>query len=174
MTTIQTREAGGLEALGRHLATGLLGAAAFGVAAATGHGPLLMARGAWMGPALFVGGAALATPPLYMFGALAGSRQTAQSVALRCGRSLAAVGTALLGLAAPAAYLSATLTTRSGPVLLTLSCVVIGTAGIAAITRETLDIERKESAKIAAVLWAVFALALGVRLMASLSSRGAA
>jgi hypothetical protein len=162
-----------MEAPGRELALGLLGSAAFGGAAAVGHGPWMAARGAWMAPALFVGGALLATPPLYMFKALAGSRQSALSTAQRCTRALAAVGTALLGLAAPAAYLSATLTTRSGPLLLLACCAVVGCAGIAAITGETLLSERKEGSRAATALWAVFAMLLGVRLLSELIKKGA-
>lgn len=171
MTTL-TMKNEGTEALGRHVALGVLGTAAFGVAAAAGHGAVAMAKGAWMGPALFVGGAALAAPPLYMFGALAGSRQTARATAERCGKSLAAVGTALMGLAAPAAYLSATLTTKSAPALLGLCCVALGTAGVVAVARASLQVERKEKARTAVILWSLFALALGVRLMVAIGKAG--
>ena len=50
----------------RSLALGLAGAVAFGATAGIGHGAAAMLRGAWMSPALFVGGALLATPPLYL------------------------------------------------------------------------------------------------------------
>jgi hypothetical protein len=127
-----------------------------------------------MAPALFVGGALLATPPLYLFRALAGGRQSAAATAARCARTLAAVGTALLGLAAPAAYLSVTLTTRTGPLLLVVSCAAVGCAAISAITRETLQGERRDGPRAATILWTVFAVLLGLRLMIELLRKGGA
>lgn len=156
----------------RDLALGLLGSAAFGGAAALGHGPWAVARGAWMAPALFVGGALLAAPPLYMFGALAGSHQSALAVLSRSTRALADVATALLGLAAPAAFLSVTLTTGTAPLLLTLCCIVAGAAGVIVVTRETLRVERREKVRAAAHLWALFALALGLRLLLEIARKG--
>lgn len=170
MTALASTETTG--ALGRDLALGLLGSAAFGGAAALGHGPWTVVRGAWMAPALFVGGALLAAPPLYMFGALAGSRQRALVVAARCARSLAAVATVLLGLTAPAAFLSVTMSTQTAPMLLLLSCATLGLAGVFAITRETLTIERKDKVRTAAFLWTLFAIALGLRLLIELLKKG--
>ncbi len=171
MTTITNDDRTGAAALGRQLAVGALGAAAFGVAAATGHGALAMTRAVWMGPALFVGGAALATPPLYLFGALAGSRLPAVGAADRCGRALAAVGTALLGLAPAAAFVSTTMRTFTAPLLLVVTCAVAGGAGVAAVTTETMRSDRRPGVHLAALLWTGFALALGVRLIVALSHR---
>lgn len=155
--------------LGRGLSVGLLGSAAFGVSAAVGHGPAAMAQGAWMGPALFVGGAALATPPLYMFSALAGGRVSVKEALSRTSGALGAVATALVGLAAPAAYLSTTLRTDLAPTLLVLCCVIAGGSGVVAITRASLRTEARPEARFAALLWAAFALALGARLMIAIA-----
>jgi hypothetical protein len=154
--------------LSRDLATGILGSAVFGVAAAAGHSPRSMLQGAWVAPALFVGGAALATPPLYLLGALSGGRTSVAGTLASTSRSLAAASTALLGLSAPALYLSVTMRTDTGQGVLLLASVVVGAAGIAAVLRERLQAERTDAARLAAVAWCAFALMLGARLISSL------
>ncbi len=152
----------------RDLATGALGSAAFGAAAMAGHGVRAMGAGAWMGPALFAGGALLAMPPQYLFTALAGGRTTPADVLTGSSRVLAAVGVALLGLAAPAAFFSATLRTFTGAALLVLTVVSLGVVGIASLAWARLRVEDGFAARCGAVAWFVFALALGGRLMIAL------
>jgi hypothetical protein len=125
-----------------------------------------------MAPALFVGGAALAMPPLYMFGTLLGGRSSLTEIVTRVSATLGSVAMALLGLAAPAAYLSVTLRTSLGPVLLILTAVIAGTAGILAVLREALLAESEPAPRLALVGWTFFALALGGRLLWSIARSG--
>jgi ABC-type transport system involved in multi-copper enzyme maturation permease subunit len=122
-----------------------------------------------MAPALFVGGAALALPPLYMFGTLLGGQSSLSQIVGRLSGTLASVSLALLGLAAPAAYLSVTLRTTLGPLLLVLASIVVGTAGVAAVLRESLDAEPAPRPRAALLGWGAFALALGGRLLWSIA-----
>ena len=154
----------------QHLALAVLGSAAFGAASAMGSGVHAMVKGAWMAPALFVGGALLAMPPQYLFPALAGGRTTRNEVLTGTSRVLAAVATVLLGLAAPAAFFAATLHTVSGFALLLLTMVTLGGTGIFALTGARLAREETFGARGAALAWCVFALALGGRLMISLGN----
>ncbi len=147
----------------RSLALGLAGAAAFGAAAGLGHGAAAMLRGAWMSPALFVGGALLATPPLYLAGTWSSARAPAEELVSHVASVVGAAGVVLLGLAAPAAYFSATLRTPSAWALLVVTAVVVGATAVRALARRTL------SHGTAAALWTLFAFALGVRLVLALS-----
>jgi len=151
-------------AVPRSLALGLAGSAAFGAAAGLGHGAAAMLRGAWMDPALFVGGALLATPPLYLASAYAGSRSTAEEIVAEVSSVLGDTGVVLLGLSAPAAFFSATLHTGSAWGLLSVTVVAIGFAAVRAVSKRALAHRLT-----AATLWTLFALALGVRLALALS-----
>jgi hypothetical protein len=152
----------------RGFAMGVLGSAAFGAAAAVGHGTQLVVKGAWMAPVLFVGGALLAMPPQYLVSALAGGRATPGDVLSTTSKALGAVATVLLGLAAPAAFFSATLHTLTGSVLLLLALVALGSTGVVAMTVQRAARETKAAAQLGALAWCVFALALGGRLMVAL------
>lgn len=175
MTTEVTMEAPGDEApartatVMRDLAMGVFGSAVFGAAAAVGDGVHSIARGAWTAPALFVGGALLAMPPQYLFTALAGGRTTPGEVLTGTSRVLAGVATVLLGLAAPAAFFSATLHTNTGLGLLVAVVVSLGTLGVVALTGSRLANEESFGARCAAFAWCLFALALGGRLMSALA-----
>lgn len=153
-----------VSALPRGLAVGLAGAVAFGAAAGLGHGAGALLRGAWMSPALFVGGALLATPPLYLASSASGSPSTAEEVVAGVTDSLGRTGIVLLGLAAPAAFFSATLRTPTVLALLVGVGVVVGAVAVRAVSRQTLS-----HAPVATWLWTAFALALGVRLLAALA-----
>ena len=150
-------------AVPRGLAVGLAGAAAFGAAAGLGHGAGALLRGAWMSPALFVGGALLATPPLYLASTASGSRATAEEVVAGVSDALGRTGVVLLGLAAPAAFFSATLRTPTAWALLGCAVLAVGAVAIRGVSRETL---RHPAAT---WLWTVFALAVGVRLLTTLA-----
>jgi hypothetical protein len=149
----------------RGLALGFAGAVAFGAAAGLGHGVAALARGAWMSPALFVGGALLAAPPLYLAASYSGSRASAEEVIAEIADVLGRAGVALLGLAAPAAFFSATLRTPTAWALLVGLAVVVGAVAVRAIARRTLA-----HALGPAWLWTAFALALGVRLVLALAT----
>lgn len=153
----------------RDLAMGVFGSAVFGAAAAVGDGVHTIAKGAWIAPALFVGGALLAMPPQYLFTALAGGRTTPGEVLTGTSRVLAGVATVLLGLAAPAAFFSATLHTLTGLGLLLAVVVTLGSLGVVALTGSRLANEESFAARCAAMAWCVFALALGGRLMFALA-----
>lgn len=159
-TTLSLPEA----AVPRSLAFGLAGAAAFGAAAGLGHGAAAMLRGAWMAPALFVGGALLATPPLYLASAYGGSRATAEEIVSEVSSVLGDTGVVLLGMAAPAAFFSATLHTASAWALLAVTVVSVGATAVRAVSKRTLA-----HGLAAASLWTLFAFALGVRLALALS-----
>ncbi len=150
-------------ALPRSIVLALIGAAAFGAASGLGHGAASTLRGLWMSPALFVGGALLAAPPLYLASTRAGLRSTAEDLAADIAETLGNTGLALLGLAAPAAYFSATLHTRSAWVMLAVIIGAVGLTAVRALARRTL------MPGLASALWTVFALALGVRLVLALS-----
>ena len=160
---IDTNEQG----IAKPLAVAILGTAAFGVAAAAGHGLRAMATGAWAAPLVFFGGAALAMPPLYLFGALAGSRRTGADVLRAVSTVARRVAIALVGLAAPAAFFSVTLKGALAEVLLVATACVVGGAGVVSVVAASTANEEAEAAKIANVLWLVVALALGARLVAS-------
>jgi hypothetical protein len=148
----------------RHGALALAGAAAFGVAAAAGSGVHAMAQGAWAGPALFAGGAALSLPPLYMLGALGGGGEPASEVAEKVIASAGRVGIALLGLAAPAAFFSTTMGGDLARALLLLACATIGVCGIIAVARRGGG-TTTAGGLLATIAWPLFAIALGGRLM---------
>ena len=148
----------------RSLALGLAGAVAFGAAAGIGHGAAAMLRGAWMSPALFVGGALLATPPLYLASSWSGSRASAEELVASVADTLGRTGVILLGLAAPAAYFSATLRTPTAWALLLGAAVTVGAAAVRAVSARTLS-----DGPAAAWAWSAFAVALGVRLLAALA-----
>ncbi len=150
-------------ALLERLGMGLLGAAAFGAAAGLGHGAAATLRGLWMSPALFVGGALLATPPLYLASTHAGLRSSAEELVAEVASTLGDTGVALLGLAAPAAYFSVTLRTHSAWALLVAMVAVVGVSAVRALSRRTL------SWGLAAILWTLFAVAVGVRLVVALA-----
>lgn len=154
--------------LPRHLGVALAGAAAFGVAAGLGHGPAAMLRGAWMAPSLFAGSALLATPPLYLVGAWAGSRATAEDVCVDVASVLSDAGVVLLGLAAPTAFFSVTLRTPTAWVLLAAAVATVGATAVRALARRTLSEERARSGA-AAFVWTALALALGLRMAFALA-----
>ncbi len=155
-------------ALSRDLAMGVLGSAAFGVAAAAGYGARPMLAGAWIGPALFAGGAMLATPPLYIVTALSGGRTSPAAIAASTTRALAGAATVLLGLAAPVAFFSVTLKTQLALPLLIAATVVVG--AIAVIVAGRSSVAQQPSGSIAAtVIWCAFAMTLGARLIGSLA-----
>ncbi|MEI8258165.1 MAG: hypothetical protein WCJ30_21010, partial [Deltaproteobacteria bacterium] len=95
-------------------------------------------------------------------------RTTPGDVLTDSSRVLAAVGTALLGLAAPAAFFSATLRTATGAVLLVIAVVSLGLVGISALASARLRVEDGYAARSGTVAWFVFAVALGARLMIAL------
>lgn len=154
-------------AVPRSLALGLAGAVAFGAAAGLGHGAAALLRGAWMSPALFLGGALLATPPLYLASSYSGSRASAEEVVAGVSDVLGRTGIVLLGLAAPAAFFSATLRTPTAWALLLALSVAVGAAAVHSVSRRALA-----HTPAAAWLWSVFAVALGVRLLVALSHHG--
>jgi hypothetical protein len=147
------------------VAAGVLGAAAFGAAAAAGQGLRAVAHGAWMAPALVVGGAVLAAPPLYLFASLAGGRIPAGRLVTSTSRALGSVAAALVGLAAPAAYFSSTLHASFARPMLVLTLVIVGAGGVFAVAHHANPGGGTERLKIATAVWCVFALALGVRLI---------
>lgn len=155
--------------LGRSAAAGILGSAVFGAAVFAGHGAGLMLQGAWMAPALFVGGAALALPPLYLSSALSGGKATPSEVAASAQRALGVVSTVLLGLAAPAVFFSVTLRSTLAIVLLAGVMVVVGSAGILTVAMDRWTRETTARALLASTVWCFFAFAVGGRLMVSLA-----
>jgi hypothetical protein len=152
----------------RDVALGALGCATFGAAAALGHGVRAMGLGALSAPALFVGGALLAAPPLYLLLALGGGRATAAEVTAALGASLRQVTTVLWGLAAPAAYFSVTLRTNKSLALLVAVAAVVGGAAVLATARRLSRAEPKQGARLAALAWCAVAVLLGLRLVSTL------
>lgn len=150
-------------AVPRRLLLALAGSAAFGAAAGLGHGVAATVRGAWMSPALFIGGALLAAPPLYLASMYATERATAERLVSEVSSVLGAVGVVLLGLSAPAAYFSATLRTPSAALLLVGCALTVGTAAVYALSRRAFA-----GLTAASALWAVSALCLGARLAVTL------
>lgn len=150
-------------AVPRRLLLGLAGAAAFGAAAGLGHGVAATLRGAWMAPALFVGGALLATPPLYLASMHSGQRVSAERLVAEVSEVVGSVGVVLLGLSAPAAFFSSTLRTPSAAVLLAGCAALVGTGAVRAVSRRAF-----ERLSVASSLWTAFALALGLRLSLAL------
>jgi len=150
--------------LPRSLALGLLGAVAFGASAGLGHGASAILRGAWMSPALFVGGALASLPPLYLASSWSGSRAPADELVSGVADVLGRTGLILLGLSAPAAFFSATLRTPSAWALLFAAAVTVGAAAVRAVSVRTLS-----DATAAAWIWSAFAVALGVRLLVALA-----
>lgn len=150
--------------LSRSLALGLAGAVAFGAAAGLGHGASAILRGAWMSPALFVGGALLALPPLYLASSWSGSRSSAEELVSGVADVLGRTGVILLGLSAPAAFFSATLHTSSAWFLLLGSVVIVGVTAVRAVARKTFT-----GTSLASTGWTLLALALGARTLLALS-----
>ncbi len=150
--------------LSRSLALGLAGAVAFGAAAGLGHGASAILRGAWMSPALFVGGALLALPPLYLASSWSGSRSSAEELVSGVVDVLGRTGVILLGLSAPAAFFSATLRTPSAWALLLAAVVSVGAAAVRSVSVRALS-----EGLAAAWIWSAFAVALGVRLLVALA-----
>ena len=156
-----------MQILGR-VALSLLGCAAFGAASGIGHGAGAIVRGMWLSPTLFVGGALLALPPLYLLAALFRSRISAGAVVERVTAALSGVSLVLFGLAAPAALFSATLKTAAGQMLACGTVGLVGAVGIAAAAVATSQHDLDDRGKLVAGIWAIFALVLGLRLMISL------
>jgi hypothetical protein len=152
----------------RDAALGTLGCATFGAAAALGHGPRAVGLGALSAPALFVGGALLAAPPLYLLLALGGGRATAADVVEALGASLREATTVLWGLAAPAAYFSVTLRTGTSRALLVAAAAVVGLAAIVSAATRLVRAESKPEARAMTGTWCAVALLLGLRLVSSL------
>lgn len=148
----------------QQLGVALLGAAVFGLAAGLGHGPAAMLRGAWTSPALFLGGAALATPPLYLIGAWAGERSSAEELVSRVTSVAGAAGIVLLGLSAPAAFFSVTLRTHTAWALLMAAVITVGASSVRAVARRALT-----ELSVASLVWTVFAFAIGLRLLSALA-----
>jgi len=146
----------------------ILGPAAFGAASALGHGAKAMARGAGLAPALFLGGAVLAAPTLYLATSLGGGRVSADHVGRATLSSLGTVGTLLLGLAVPAAYFSVTLHTTLAPALLVVILALAGTTGVLTTLVRTLDRERSDTVRFFCTGWVVVALLMGGRLLSTL------
>lgn len=151
-------------AVARELLLGVLGSALFGAAAGLGHGVAATLRGAWMSPALFVGGALLVTPPLYLASMYSEERSSAEKLIAEVSAVLGSVGVALLGLSAPAAFFSATLRTPSAAILLAGCALVVGVLAVRAVSNRAFA-----RLTVASSLWNVFALALGLRLTVALS-----
>lgn len=153
--------------LARSLALGVAGPVAFGLAAAVGHGPAAMLRGAWMAPCLFAGAALLATPPLYLASVWSASRASAERVVGDVAGALGDAGVVLLGLAAPAAYFSATLRTPTARALLVGCVVLVGAVAVRSVARRTFASAPRGAAS--GSLWTLLAFALGLRMLVALS-----
>ncbi len=151
-------------AVPRELLLGVLGSALFGAASGLGHGVAATLRGAWMSPALFVGGALLVMPPLYLASMYSDERSSAEKLIAEVSAVLGSVGVALLGLAAPAAFFSATLRTPSAAILLTGCALTVGVLAVRAVSNRAFA-----RLTVASSLWNLFALALGLRLTVALS-----
>jgi len=155
--------------LTREVAIGIAGAAALGAAAGSGHGLAMGLRGAALAPLLFFGGAALALPPMVLCGTWSGSRATLAELGRHTAGTLGALGRALLGLALPAAFLSATVRTRAG---LGVLVATLSVAGLAAVLRQARALRAAEDAPhawLAIAAWGTLSLGIGARLMFLLS-----
>lgn len=146
----------------------VFGPAVFGAAAAIGHGARAMAMGAALSPVLFLGGAALAAPTLYLATSLGGGKVSAEHVGRATLSSLGSVGTLLLGFAIPAAFFSVTLHTGLAPALLVAVLVLTGTTGVLTTLVRTLSEERSDTARFLCAGWVAIALLLGGRLLSTL------
>lgn len=150
------------------LIVAVLGPASFGVAAAVGHGARAMGQAAALAPALFLGGAALAAPTLYLATSVGGGQVSAEQVARATLSSLGTVGTLLLGFALPAAYFSVTLKTALAPALLVTVLAAAGMAGVLTTLVRTLQTEKSDRVRLFATAWVVVAVLMGGRLLSTL------
>ena len=164
--TISISQGGALPKL---LASALC-ASAFGAAACLGHGLPQVLRGAWMAPALFVGGALLAAPPLYLMTSIAGGKLTAGDVLRNSVDALSRVSMVLLGLAAPAAFFSVTLGTWVAPALLLAVVGLMGAAGVLTVLTQALRTETEDRVRLAGLAWTGFAMLVGARLMGAIAA----
>lgn len=153
----------------RELAIGLAGALALGAAAGSGLGVTYAARGAALSPALFGGGALLALPPLYLCASWADTGISLSTLVAHTAKTFGALGRALLGLAVPAAFLSATIRTSAG---LGVLWVVLAVSGLAAVLRQASLLrtgKQSEQLWLAVCVWGMLSLGIGARLMFLLS-----
>jgi hypothetical protein len=88
----------------------------------------------------------------------------AERVAQNVASALGAAGLVLLGLAAPAAFFSATLHTTSAWVLLLGAVIAVGVTAVRVVARKTFALP-----SVAATGWTLLALALGARTLFALS-----
>lgn len=155
--------------LARELAIGVAGATALGAAAGSGLGLAMALRGAALTPLLFFGAAALALPPMVLCGTWAGSRAGLSELVRHTGETLGSLGRALLGLAVPAAFLSATVRTRAG---LGVLAGVLALAGLAAVLRQARALRAGDDAPhawLAIAAWGTLSVGIGARMMFLLS-----
>lgn len=89
------------------------GPAAIGAVLGMPRGGLAMASGAAMLPAILLGVTSLMLPALYITTSLLGAAPPAGETPAMLGRALRATGTVLLGMAAPSAFLAATMGSAS-------------------------------------------------------------
>lgn len=91
-------------------------------------GPVRLAAGAALLPAILLGVTLVMVPALYIGATLLGAAPPVDTVAVAAARGLRACGILLLGLCAPSAFLLATAHGRVGTALLTLAVVGGGAA----------------------------------------------
>jgi hypothetical protein len=131
-------------------------------------GTAAFARDVLLVPGVIGGVTLLMLPALYIGASLVATAPAPAALARTVGRALAACGVLLLGLAAPAAFLLATIKGEDAAWI--VGALVLASGGLAALRVvyvEVLDAERASVGMLALFTgWAIVALAMGFRLCA--------
>lgn len=154
--------------LTRALGTALAGSALFGLATGLGHTPRAMLAFGLAAPALFLGSAALALPPLCLAVSASPRPPSIASVVRATGETLGLLGVALAGLAAPAAFFSVTMHTRHAPALLVVAVIVAGGVALRSLSKRVFVDTPSTLSWSLATGWNVLAVVLGLRTLVRL------
>jgi len=142
------------------------GPAAIGAVLGMPRGGLAMASGAAILPAILLGVTVLMVPALYITTSLLGAAPPARETPTHLGGALRAMGTILLGLAPPSAFLAATM--GSGATVLVLGALVTTFGTLVGLRRLFAGMFGGRPAGMPAVLacalWSLVALVIGGRL----------
>lgn len=140
-------------------------ASAFGAACGAGLGLRAILTGMWAGPALFVGGALLALPPLYLASSVSGTSIAPVTVARSALGRMGRATLVLVGLA-PAALLFST--TLHGELATKLLYGVVGAAfafGSYAVAESLIEEQTSLPQRLAFACWVLFTWLLGARMI---------
>lgn len=151
------------------------GPAAIGAVLGMPRGGAAMASGAAMLPGVVLGVTALMVPALYIATSLLGAAPPAKETPAHLGRALRAMGTVLLGLAAPAAFLVATTARGTGREGLSSAATALVLGGVVTAFGTFVGLRRLfqglfggrptgATAMVVCAVWSIVALVIGGRL----------